>query len=148
MSYKFGADSPQIRRAVDLVTTSPGITIHEIAARMGLSLSHTKNIMSASSRFNLCMPAQDCGRRALWFAPHLARQYIAQRVAGLAERRRAQERERVRRDRMSVSRGQCADPHQWRELSDVPERRTVAANDVPMPFTRAVNSVFALGAAA
>lgn len=148
MSYKFGAGSPQIRRAVELVTTSPGMTIHEIADRLGLSLSHTKNIMSASSRHNLCMPAQDCGRRALWFTPHLATEYIVQRIAGLAERRRAQERERVRRDRMTVSPCQGADPHQWRELSDVPEHRMVAANGAPMPFTRAVNSVFALGAAA
>ena len=150
MSYVTRADSTPVHRAAALVAEfHNGITIDEIAARLGLSLAHTKNIMSGASRFGLCKPAQDVTRCVLWFTPALAIAFKLKGRAARLERRREQGRTRARRDRLEIGAGgKTADPYQLRDLADAPECRRVAANDVPPPFTRGVRSVFDLGAAA
>lgn len=138
---------PALHQAAAVICASSGLTIHQVAALIGMSLAYTKNILGHARRLGLVGCVQSARREVKWHAPEKAAEILAAQKDSTAQAKK--ERRRIDRQKSQArARGRDVSDWQWRELSDKPERVS-ASVDAPLPFVlRAPNSVFALGATA
>lgn len=136
---------PALHQASAAICAANGLTIHQVAAAIGLSVGYTKNILGHARRLGLVDCIQTARREVKWYSPKKAAAILKRQKAASAAGR--EERRRVAKLRdQAKRRGHDASDWHWRELAATPTRSKALA-DAPLPFAcSAPNSVFALGA--
>lgn len=134
-------DSAVVVMVVELVTRTPGIESATISQTLGRSRSHVLKALHAGRQNDLIGCVYIGPKRCGWFPVDLLAQAQADWRQQMEQRRTASTARRL----TQMLEKQAADD----EADDQPKRRFVPAGCLdPLPFVcRAVNSVFALGAA-
>ena len=136
-------DSFTAHKAAAAVAQHPGKEAFEIAVVLGWTVRHCSKALTGAKKGGL-VDLSRIGNKARWYsvafiAEVRERDRQAMRQRQLEYHRRANENQKMRKIE--------AEAEDSPDLDDLPVRRIYPAN-VPLPFrVRAVNSVFALGAA-
>jgi len=136
-------DSLSARKAAAVVAQHPGREVHDLAAILGLTVRHASKALTGAKK-GAMVDYSRVGNKARWYPAECISDVREQDRQAMRQRQLEYHRTANENQKMRKIEQEAEDSP---ELDDLPMRRIYPA-DVPLPFrVRAVNSVFALGAA-